>query len=103
MGFFVEARRDMEGIMEREDNVVSALLLEIATLLKEFPRALERRAAEIEATGKDPELADKLAKGADTIRDSGNIYLSWAKHYTAISEGNSDASEDEDESEDFDV
>ena len=86
-----------------EDNVVSSLLLEISTLLKQFPEALERRAADIEATGKDPELAGKLAKGADAMRDSGNIYLSWARHFAALSQGNTDASADEDESEDFDV
>ena len=88
---------------QSEDNVVGSLLVEISTLLKQFPEALERRAAEIEATGKDPELAGKLAKGADAMRDSGNIYLSWAKHFAAMSAGNTDASADEDESEDFDV
>ena len=93
----------MEEIMEREDNVVPGLLMEITALLKEFPQALERRAAEIEVTGKDPDLASKLAKGADAMRDSGNIYLSWAKHFVALSQGNTDASADEDETEDFDV
>jgi hypothetical protein len=90
-------------MQQSEDNVVGSLLVEILTLLKEFPEALERRAAEIEATGKDPELAGKLAKGADAMRDSGNIYLSWARHFAALSEGRSDASTGEDESEDFDV
>lgn len=90
-------------MMESEDNVVRSLIMEISTLLKQFPEALERRAAEIQATGKDPELAGKLAKGADAMRDSGNIYLSWARHYAALSEGNSDAADDEDESEDFTV
>ncbi len=90
-------------MMENEDNVVRSLIMEISTLLKQFPEALERRAAEIQATGKDPELAGKLAKGADAMRDSGNIYLSWARHYAALSEGNSDAADDEDESEDFTV
>ncbi|MGE3153593.1 MAG: hypothetical protein AB7G48_06615 [Nitrospiraceae bacterium] len=89
--------------MDREDNTVTALLMDIAGLLREFPQALEQRAAEIQVTGKDPELASKLIKGADAMRDSGNIYLSWAKHYADLSEGNSDASTDEDESEDFDV
>lgn len=90
--------------MQSEDNVVGALLMDIASLLKQFPEALERRAAEIQATGKDPELAGKLAKGADAMRDSGNIYLSWGKHFVNLSEGNTDAtSEDEDETEDFDV
>lgn len=90
-------------MMESEDNVVRSLIMEISTLLKQFPEALERRAAEIQATGKDPELAGKLAKGADAMRDSGNIYLSWARHYAALSEGNSDAADDEDDSEDFTV
>ncbi len=89
-------------MMESKDTVRS-LIMEISALLKEFPEALERRAAEIQATGKDLELAGKLAKGADAMRDSGNIYLSWARHYAALSEGNSDAADLEDESEDFNV
>jgi hypothetical protein len=89
--------------MDREDNIVSSLLIDISVLLKQFPEALQRRAAEIHATGKDPDLADKLIKGADAMRDSGNIYLSWAKHYATLSEGNTDATTDEDEPEDFTV
>ena len=64
---------------------------------------IERRAAVIQASGKDPELVEKLVKAADTMRDSGNLYLTWAKHYAALAEGNTDASSDEDETEDFDV
>ena len=48
-------------------------------------------------------LVEKLVKAADTMRDSGNLYLTWAKHYAALAEGNTDASSDEDETEDFDV
>lgn len=83
--------------MANEDNVIRELIVEITRLLKDFPEALERRAAEIQAGGKDPELASKLTKGADAMRDSGNIYLSWARHYAALSEGTSDAAEEEDE------
>ena len=90
-------------MMDREDNTVTALLMDIAGLLREFPQALEQRAAEIQATGKDPDLVGKLVKGADAMRDSGNIYLSWAKHYADLSEGNSDAATEDDETEDFDV
>ncbi|MGH7229767.1 MAG: hypothetical protein ACREJU_00195 [Nitrospiraceae bacterium] len=90
-------------MQQSEDNVVGALLLEISTVLKKFPEALERRAADIAAVGKDPELAGKLAKGADAMRDSGNIYLSWARHFAALSQGDSDASADEDETDDFGV
>lgn len=89
--------------MEREDNVIDELLKKIAGLVHEYPKAIERRAAEIQITGKDPELAEKLLKAANTMRDSGNLYLTWAKHYAALAEGNTDASIDEDETEDFDV
>ena len=89
--------------MEGEDNVLKELLGEIAALLKSYPESMERRAAEIERIGKDPELASKLIKGADAMRDSGNIYLSWARHYAALSDGTSDASDDDDESDDFGV
>ncbi len=89
--------------MESEDNVLDELLREIAGLIAEYPKAIERRAALIQATGKDPELVEKLIKAADTMRDSGNLYLTWAKHYAALAEGNSDASSGEDETEDFDV
>jgi hypothetical protein len=89
--------------MEQEDNILDELLQEIAGLLSEYPRAIERRAAAIRVAGKDPELAEKLVKAAGTMRDSGNLYLTWAKHYAALAEGNTDASTDEDETEDFDV
>ena len=89
--------------MENEDNVLDELLKEINGLLVEYPIAIEHRAAVIQASGKDPELAEKLMKAADTMRDSGNLYLTWAKHYAAMASGNTDALSDEDETEDFDV
>ncbi len=89
--------------MDEEDNVINELLGEIAGLITQYPKALEQRAAQIQTTGKDPELVEKLVKAADTMRDSGNLYLTWAKHYAALAEGNTDASSDEDETEDFDV
>jgi hypothetical protein len=98
-GFLLDER----WIMENEDNVINELLGEIAGLINQYPKAIERRAAMIQASGKDLELVEKLVKAADTMRDSGNLYLTWAKHYAALAEGNTDASSDEDETEDFDV
>lgn len=89
--------------MEREDSLVSSLLMELRSLLEQYPEALERRAAEIEAIGKDPELAAKLTKGAGVMRDSGHLYLSWAHHYALLSEGEAEGASGEDESEDFNV
>jgi hypothetical protein len=91
----------LEALMPTEDNVLRELLGDITPLLAQFPKALERRAADIEASGKDPELAGKLAKGADAMRDSGNLYLTWARHFAALSEGTSDASDADDETADF--
>ena len=89
--------------METEDNVIGELLQEISGLIHEYPKALERRAAEIHASGKDQDLAHTLVKAADTMRDSGNLYLTWAKHYASVAAGNTDATSDEDETQDFDV
>ena len=89
--------------MESEDNVLESLLEEIRDVVRRFPKALEQRSAEIAATGKDPDAAAKLRGGADAMKDSGNIYVSWAKHYVSLASGNTDASSDEDETEDFDV
>ena len=82
---------------QSEDNVLGEMLDEITTLLINFPGALERRAVELDVSGKDPELAGKLMKGADAMRDSGNLYLTWARHYTALSTGTSDAADEGDE------
>lgn len=89
--------------MDSEDNTLDELLVDIAGLINQYPIAIERQAAIVHATGKDPELAEKLVKAADTMRDSGNLYLTWAKHYAAMAKGNTDASSDEDETDDFDI
>ena len=70
--------------------------------MDQFHRLLEQRAKEIENSGGDPEVVMKLVKGADAMRDSGNIYLSWAKHYVGLSEGEASESEEgEEDSLDF--
>ena len=70
--------------------------------MDQFHRVLEQRANEIETSGGDPEVVTKLIKGADAMKDSGNIYLSWAKHYVALSEGEASESEEgEEDSPDF--
>jgi hypothetical protein len=101
MGFFVGVI--LEEQMEAEDNVIDELIREISGLIHEYPKVLERRAVEIHASGKDPDLAQTLIKAADTMRDSGNLYLTWAKHYASVAAGRTDATSNEDETEDFDV
>ena len=70
--------------------------------MDQFHRLLQQRASEMEIAGGDPEVVTKLIMGADAMKDSGNIYLSWAKHYVALSEGEASESEEgEEDSPDF--
>ncbi|GJL54730.1 MAG: hypothetical protein NPIRA02_18620 [Nitrospirales bacterium] len=74
----------------------------IGVEMEQFHSLLELRAKEIEGTGGDPEIVTKLINGADAMKDSGNIYLSWARHFLALSEGGaSEADEGEEDSADF--
>ncbi len=70
--------------------------------MSQFYQMLEIRAQEIQTTGGDPDVVKKLTMGADAMKDSGNIYLSWARHYVALSEGGAaEAEEGEEDSDDF--
>ena len=67
-----------------------------------FHTSLEVKARDMEMSGGDSEVVSKLLNGADAMRDSANIYLSWAKHYVNLSEGGaSEADEGEEDSVDF--
>jgi hypothetical protein len=75
---------------------------EIGDQMERFHEMLESRGREMEVSGGDPEVSTKLVKGADAMKDSANIYLSWARHYVALSEGGaSEADEGEEDSADF--
>ena len=75
---------------------------EIGDQMERFHGMLEGRGREMDVSGGDPEVATKLINGADAMKDSANIYLSWARHYVALSEGGaSEADEGEEDSADF--
>ena len=68
----------------------------------QFHEALEHRAKELELKGEDPDVVNKIMMGADAMRDSANIYLSWGRHYIGLSEGGASESEEgEEDSPDF--
>jgi hypothetical protein len=85
--------------LEREDPQIRQLLGEMAALMTAFSPALERRAAKIDASGNDSELAGKLLKGADVMRATGHMYLAWARHYAALSEDKPEVAKDANEAE----
>lgn len=74
----------------------------LAEQMETFHQALETRAREIEMVGGDAEVVGKLIKGADAMKDSGHIYLSWARHFVKLSDGGAaEADEGEEDSVDF--
>ncbi len=75
---------------------------DISDQMERFQEMLEGRGRELELSGGDPEVATKLVRGVDAMKDSANIYLSWARHYVALAEGGaSEADEGEEDSADF--
>jgi hypothetical protein len=78
---------------------VRQLVGEMAALIAALAPALKRRAAYLAVSGKDSELAGTLLKGADAIRDSGLMYLTWARHYAALADGQGEETEETDGSE----
>ncbi len=78
------------------------LVEEINQSMRQLHDRLESRAQEMELLGGDPDTIKKLTLGADAMNDSANLYLSWARHYVALSEGGaSEADEGEEDSDDF--
>jgi hypothetical protein len=63
------------------------LIGELRVLMSALPPALKRCAATLARDGHDDESVVKLVKGADVLKESGFVYLSWAAHYAALSEG----------------
>jgi len=55
-------------------------LTEIAQAMENLHRAFEKRAEDLRKQG-DPDTLQQWIKATQAMRDSGHIYLSWAKHY----------------------
>lgn len=56
-------------------------------------QAFEGYLAELKKKGSDPSEIIQVAKSADALKDSGHIYLSWARHYAGM--GGDEASTDD--------
>ncbi len=78
------------------------IVQDISQSMIQFHDRLESCAQEMELLGGDPDTIKKLTLGAGAMNDSANLYLSWARHYVALSEGGaSEADEGEEDSDDF--
>jgi hypothetical protein len=71
---------------------------EVAQAMAHVNQAFEDYMGQLQVVGKDPSEIHQVAKNADTLKDSGNIYMSWARHYAGIG-GDEGSTEDIDEDE----
>lgn len=61
-------------------------LIEVARAIERLNEAFEKRADLLSQAG-DPQELHQWVKATHAMRDSGNIYLSWAKHYARSAGG----------------
>ena len=81
---------------------IRQIVQDVTTSMSRFHDRLKSRAQEMELLGGDPDTIKKLTLGADAMNDSANLYLSWARHYVALSEGGAaEADEGEEDHDDF--
>jgi len=69
-------------------------ILEVTRAIENLNRVFEKRAAELRQAGEVDGL-QQWTKACSAIRDSGNIYITWARHYARLSEP-AGSSEEED-------
>ena len=60
-------------------------IIEVTRAIESLNRAFEKRAADLRQAG-DADGLQQWIKACQAIRDSGNIYITWAQHYARSSE-----------------
>lgn len=66
-------KRDLERSIREASEAMDRLLL-----------AFERRMEILGPSQSGAEELERLTKGTHAIRDTGNIYLTWARHYASL-------------------
>ena len=71
---------------------------EVAEAMAHVNQAFQDYVEELTISGKDQSEIRTIAKNADTLKDSGHIYMSWARHYSGLG-GDEGSTDDIDEDE----
>jgi hypothetical protein len=71
---------------------------EVAEAMAHVNRAFQDYVQELNTLSKDPSEIETIVKNADTLKDSGHIYMSGTRHYAGIG-GDEGPTEDIDEDE----
>jgi len=70
-------------------------VLEATRAIENLNRVFAKREADLKQKG-DPEALQQWTKAAQAMRDSGNIYITWARHYVRFSDPNVPSEEEDD-------
>ena len=66
------------------NNEIRQTIQEVGEVMSRVNQAFQTYVEELKSSGKDPAEIRQVVKNADTLRDSGHIYMSWARHYAGI-------------------
>lgn len=66
------------------NNEIRQSIQEVGEAMSRVNQAFQNYVEELKVSGKDPTEIRQVVKNADTLRDSGHIYMSWARHYAGI-------------------
>jgi len=80
------------------NNEIRQSIQEVGEVMSRVNQAFQNYVEELKSSGKDPADIGQVVQNADTLRDSGHIYMSWARHYAGIG-GDEAPTEDIDEDE----
>lgn len=68
-----------------DDQEIGKSIHEVTRAIENLNRAFEKRAAELQQAG-DVDGLQQWTKACSAMLDSGNIYITWARHYARLSE-----------------
>ena len=80
------------------NNEIRQSIQEVGEAMSRVNQAFQVYVEELKVSGKDSAEIGQVVKNLDTLRDSGHIYMSWARHYAGIG-GDEAPTEDIDEDE----
>jgi hypothetical protein len=80
------------------NNEIRQSIQEVGEAMSRVNQAFQVYVEELKVSGKDSAEIGQVVKNLDTLRDSGHIYMSWARHYAGIG-GDEASTEDIDEDE----
>ncbi|MBI3609493.1 MAG: hypothetical protein HY204_02180 [Nitrospirae bacterium] len=70
-------------------------IMEVTRAIESLNRVFEKRADDLRKAG-DADQLQQWTKACQAMRDSGNIYITWARHYARSSEPTAPSEEEDD-------